>query len=165
MAQMVELDMDALAGEISPALLADMREAELQMKASELAELQMKMDGSIGGGLKREDFRQHAQGTFDGVALDGVSLIERGAPGHWLLGTVYGRDVLKAYLLKMDPDIQVSKWRAQPELDEKLEFVVDALGLRELKEPKTISDRIQYLARMAKLLLDVEDADQGMAIA
>lgn len=40
--------------------------------------------------------------------------------------------------------------RAQPELSEKLEFVVDALGLRELKEPKTISDRIQYLARMAK---------------
>lgn len=68
------------------ALLADMREAELQVrKASELAELQMKMMAL--SAVVQRGLPPACPGTFDGVALDGVSLIERGAPGHWLLGT------------------------------------------------------------------------------
>ncbi len=168
MAQVVELDLNELAGDISPALLDDMQEAETEMQAQALAKQQVAMMAADKGGFKRSDFRQHAQGVFDGVEFDGQpaycidSQSEAGEPAHWLLSTVYGRDVLKAYLAAQHPEIKVSKWRTQPELDPLLEDIIDSLELRHLAEPKSLQERIGYLAKMSRVLMTLDDEDQKM---
>jgi len=168
MAQVVELDLNELAGDISPALLEDMQEAETEMQAQALAEQQLAMMAADKEGFKRSDFRQHAQGVFDGVEFDGQPAqyidpqLQACEPAHWLLSTVYGRDVLKAYLAVQHPEIKVSKWRAQPELDPLLEDVIDSLDLRHLAEPKSLQERIGYLAKMSRILMTLDDEDQKM---
>ena len=171
MAQVVELDLNELAGDISPALLDDMQEAETEMQAQALVEQQLAMITAGKGGFKRSDFRQHAQGVFDGIEFDGQPAqyidpqSQAGEPAHWLLSTVYGRDVLKAYLAAQHPEIKVSKWRTQPELDPLLEDIIDSLELRHLAEPKSLQERIGYLAKISRILMTLDDEDQKMVTA
>ena len=98
-------------------------------------------------------WRQHAQGEFLGQDFN---VYGARAGHHWLLDTLYGRDVLKAYLVKMQPDIAISKWKTQPELNVWLERVIDVLQLRDLEEPEIFSEHVRYVGRMSKLLMGVE---------
>lgn len=161
MAHVVTLDMDELAGDLSPGLLADMGEARREMQAVSLEAPHVKVGSGQGPSLRRGDFRQHAQGVFDGVVLDGQSSLPPlntvGVSRHWLLRTVYGRDVLKAYLAKVQPDLQVSQWRMQPELDGWLQDAVVALGLWDMQEPQTFRTRLKYLIQMGRVMFAFEN--------
>ena len=167
MAHLVTLDMDELAGDLSPGLLADMQEARCDRLAGSLTGQHVRTGSELGQGWRREDFRQHAQGDFGGVVLDGqlapVHPRNMAVSGHWLLGTVYGRDVLKAYLARAQPDLAVSQWRVQLELDVCLEDVITSMGLRDLPEPKTLHDRFQYFVRMSRTMLEIEELGRGLA--
>jgi hypothetical protein len=84
------------------------------------------------------DFRQHP-------AMEGCE-------PHWLLGSIYGRHLLKAKLQQIRPDLQVSMVRQQHEHERLLESVVDVLDLREWPEPITIAQKLcaaRLLLRMA----------------
>ena len=161
MAHVVTLDMDELAGDLSPGLLADMQEARCETQVSPLADLHVKTGLERGPRWRREDFRQHAQGVFDGLVLEGQSSLAPlntvGVSRHWLLSTVYGRDVLKAYLAIVQPDLQISKWRMQSELDGWLQDAVVALGLWDMQEPQTFRTRLKYLIQMGRVMFAFEN--------
>lgn len=161
MAHVVTLDMDELAGELSTGLLADMQEARCETKVSPLADPHVKTDLERGPRWRREDFRQHAQGVFDGVVLEGQSslapLSAVGVSRHWLLRTVYGREVLKAYLTIVQPALPIFKWRMQPELDGWLQDAVVALGLWDMQEPQTFRTRLTYLIQMSRVMFEFEN--------
>lgn len=72
MAHVVTLDMDALAGELSTGLLADLQEAGCEARVSPLEGPHVKTGYGRSPRGRREDFRQHAQGVFDGVVPEGV---------------------------------------------------------------------------------------------
>lgn len=167
MAHLVTLDMDELAGDPSPGLWADMQEAHCEMQALALTDRHVKTGSDPGNGWRREDYRQHAQGVFDGLVLDGQSPLESqmtmGVSRHWLLGTVFGRDVLKAYLARTRPDLLVSKWRRQPGLEGWLEDAMIALGLQDLQQPNTLHDRFQYFVRMSRTTLELDKLGRGLA--
>ena len=160
MAQIVTLDLGEEAATQSQELLADIQAAQIAMET--LARVNARSRDHLGDGMNRHDFRQHAEGTFDGVDFDGHGAIlpmEGDEPTHWLLKTIYGRDVLKTYLALFQPKLKISKWRNQPELDVELEKTIDQLGLRNMPEPKTFGERLRYLAIMSKLTLQSETAD------
>lgn len=75
---------------------------------------------------------------------------------HWLLGAVYGRELLKARLRKVRPELVVPLWRDAPELDPELEAMVDDLGLRGWPEPVTFAARVSYLRQVLALKVEVE---------
>lgn len=54
---------------------------------------------------------------------------------HWMLDFGAGRDLLKAALRKSEPDLYVAYFKAAPELDEKLDAMIDVLGMRDVAEP------------------------------
>lgn len=75
---------------------------------------------------------------------------------HWLLRSVYGRDLLKAKLRKVRPDLKVKYWASQRELDGALECMVDVLELRDWPQPRTIRERCRYLAQVVRLHIAVD---------
>jgi hypothetical protein len=151
MAQIVTLTLDDGFQIPSSSLLADIDEDRQAPRSAGVHST------SIGDGLTRSDFRQHANGTFDGVVFDGYGIVQGSANNfHWMLDSVFGRDVLKGFLAMLRPELKISKWRVQPELNEELNAIVDRLGLRELPEPKSFVERIQYVALMSKLTLQTE---------
>lgn len=82
--------------------------------------------------------------------------VEGPEPPHWLLRAVYGRDLLKAKLRKVRPDLTVKYWASQPELDDALEYMVDVLGLRDWPQPRTAAERVRYLALVLRMHLALE---------
>jgi len=72
MAHVVTLDMDELAGELSPGLLADMQEASCEAWVSPLEGPHVKSGYGRRPRWRREDFRQHARVVFDGVVPEGL---------------------------------------------------------------------------------------------
>lgn len=75
---------------------------------------------------------------------------------HWLLGALYGRDLLKIKLRASRPDLAVPEWKHAAHLDPLLEEMVDELGLREMPEPKSLGQRIAYVKTVAKMALAVK---------
>ncbi len=75
---------------------------------------------------------------------------------HWLLGAVYGRELLKAQLRKARPDLAVPLWRDAPELDTVLEGMVDQLGLRDWAQPVTMHAKVRYLRLVLAMKVAVE---------
>jgi hypothetical protein len=76
---------------------------------------------------------------------------------HWLLSAVYGRDLLKAKLRAVRPDLTVKRWAEQPELNSLLDDMVDALQLRDWPEPKSAMDRVRYVATILKMMCAVDN--------
>jgi hypothetical protein len=159
MAQIVTLTLDANSHTPSSALQADMEQDLHSLRSGGV------YSDSIGAGLTRSDFRQHVNGTFDGVVFDGYGDIHASEKHyHWMLHSVFGRDVLKSYLAMLKPEVTISKWRVQPELNEELNAIVDRLGLRDLPEPKSFVERIQYVALMSKLTLQAESRNHRYSL-
>lgn len=77
-------------------------------------------------------------------------------PPHWLLAAVYGRDLLKAKLKKVRPDLAIPSWRHAAELDPLLEEMVDELGLRNWAQPSSVNSRVRYLKTVLSMLIAVE---------
>lgn len=75
---------------------------------------------------------------------------------HWLLGTLYGRDLLKIKLRAVRPDLDVPEWKHASYLDPLLEEMVDALGLRDVPEPKCFGQRLAYVKTVAWMALAVK---------
>ncbi len=99
--------------------------------------------------LTPSDFRQF-------YSADEIKPAE-GSPVHWLLSAVYGRDLLKAKLRKVRPDLAVPNWRHAPNLDPMLDEMVDELGLRGWAQPTTFNSRIRYLKIVLTMMVAVEN--------
>jgi len=82
----------------------------------------------------------------------GLSTGER----HWLLRAVYGRDLLKAKLRQVRPDLAVKRWAEQRDLDPLLDDMVDALDLRDWPEPVTAAARLRYLPLVLRMMVAVD---------
>ena len=78
------------------------------------------------------------------------------AQAHWLLHTVYGRDLLKAHLRKAHPELGVRYWPRQPELDPALERTIDDLRLRSWPRPRSFADRLRYLMTVVRMKVAIE---------
>lgn len=75
---------------------------------------------------------------------------------HWLLGSVYGRDLLKIKLRISRPEVVVLEWRHAAHLDPLLEEMVDELGLRDMPEPKTFGQRLAYVKTVATMAFSMK---------
>lgn len=75
---------------------------------------------------------------------------------HWLLDALYGRDLLKARLRKVWPDLGVKSWALQEELDHLLERTIDELGLRNWPEPRGHRARLRYVPLVLRMMLAVD---------
>jgi hypothetical protein len=103
--------------------------------------------------LRSLDFRL----SYRGPGVTGYEAGEQPCdPRHWLLGVLYGRDLLKGRLAQLRPDLQVSEWRHQPELDDLLDAMVDDLGLRDWSKPRSIAQWVGYLRKVLSMKLDME---------
>lgn len=76
-------------------------------------------------------------------------------PRHWLLDSVYGRQLLKARLHRERPDLQVSLVREQRELDPKLAVQIELLGLDEWPRPCGIAARFRAFQTQCAMLRDI----------
>lgn len=92
--------------------------------------------------LTTEDFRQHP-------ALEAE-------PRHWLLDSVYGRQLLKAKLREVRPDVNVVLVRQQRELDPMLNTIIDSMDLREWPKPRTISERVMAFRMQLRMAFEIE---------
>jgi hypothetical protein len=94
------------------------------------------------------------------VELDLNAAGETEAPAatarHWLLDAVYGRDLLKAKLRKVRPDMTVPRMRHAEELDHMLDYMIDVLRLRDWPEPVTVKERVRYLRAVLRMMIAVE---------
>lgn len=99
--------------------------------------------------LRAMDYRLY--GTDLGTNALNLSNMQEAEKAHWLVNAAYGRDMLKAHLQARRPDLNVSKWHHQPELDPLLEQIVDGLGLRHWPKPESIKDMMTYLRRAMEL--------------
>jgi hypothetical protein len=100
--------------------------------------------------LAASDFRQHYRPEPD---VQG----KPGAEPHWLLSAVYGRDLLKAKLRKVRPDLLVPSWRHAADLDPLLDEMVDLLGLRCWNAPVGVAAKVCYLRLVLAMLVAVEN--------
>lgn len=75
---------------------------------------------------------------------------------HWLLDALYGRDLLKAKLRKVRPDLQVKRWAVQQDIDHLLEPMVDGLGLRDWPEPSGAGAKLRYVPLILRMMLAVD---------
>jgi len=64
---------------------------------------------------------------------------------HWLLGTAFGRDLLKMRLRQVEPQMDVPEWRYAEYLDPELERMVDDLGLRDISKPSTMWQTLKFM--------------------
>lgn len=74
---------------------------------------------------------------------------------HWLLDSIYGRDLLKERLRQLAPDFQIAGRGEAYELDPILERLVDDLRVRDWVKPRTLRQRIVYLRAVLRLTLRV----------
>ncbi|NCT98702.1 MAG: hypothetical protein GXD23_15150 [Comamonadaceae bacterium] len=74
---------------------------------------------------------------------------------HWLLGTAFGRDLLKMRLRQVEPDLNVPEWKYAAHLDPKLERMVDDLGLREVAKPRTAWETLKFMKIASSSMLAV----------
>ena len=88
-----------------------------------------------------ECFRQHYHPDCDDSAHWEGELPER----HWLLDSVYGRNMLKAQVRLAEPGLFVPAWREAPDLDDKLEAMIEVMGLRNWPKPQTMRDKLRYV--------------------
>lgn len=106
------------------------------------------------------EFRQHYQPEDGDLAMseecpDQQEAIEH----HWLLRTNYGRNMLKAQLRVIEPGLVVPAWSVAHELDDKLDAMVDVLGLRDWARPKTFREKMTYLKYVLLTEAALEDGD------
>ena len=64
---------------------------------------------------------------------------------HWLLNTIWGRELLKTKLRQVRPYLLVPHWRELPELEPLLDEIIDELGLKEWRRPRGLVARLRYL--------------------
>lgn len=88
-------------------------------------------------------------------AMDAVG--DHAVARHWLLDAVYGRDLLKAKLRKVRPDMTVPRMRHATELDHMLDYMVDVMGLRNWPEPVSFLERARYLRVVLRMMFAVEN--------
>lgn len=81
--------------------------------------------------------------------------IRSGSRRHWLLGAVYGRDLLKSRLRQLRPDLHVPIWDDAHELDPLLDHMIDDLGLRDWPEPRGLKERCRYLKAVTAMMVAV----------
>ncbi|MDR7097577.1 hypothetical protein [Hydrogenophaga laconesensis] len=72
---------------------------------------------------------------------------------HWLLGTVFGRDLLKMRLRQVEPGLKVPEWKYAAHLDPKLERMVDDLDLRERVKPSTLGETLKFMTLASRSML------------
>lgn len=77
-----------------------------------------------------------------------ISMKKNDAPNsinhHWLVGSYYGREALKAELRISFPGMQVPAWSWGESLDNHLNDMVNKLGLQNLLKPEGFLQHVRY---------------------
>lgn len=89
------------------------------------------------------DFRQNFTPTpaFDATAR------------HWMLDFEPARDLLKAALRRTEPNTDVAFWGPVPELDAKLNCMIDVVGLRDAALPVNNVEQFRATVKFFFLML------------
>jgi hypothetical protein len=101
------------------------------------------MPHSVHPRLSAQDFRQHPAIETE--------------PRHWLLDSVYGRQMLKTRLRIDRPDLKVSMLFWQRRLDPQLRVVIELLDLSDWPEPRTLKERLKASWLHLKMTTRIED--------
>jgi hypothetical protein len=72
-------------------------------------------------------------------------------PRHWLLDTVFGRELLKDRLRQLAPTLHLPKFADGYEYDAVLELLVDDLDVRGWQRPSTLKEQFVYLRNVTRL--------------
>lgn len=77
-------------------------------------------------------------------------------PRHWLLDSIYGRELLKDRLCQLVPDLQISGRGEAHELDPIFDRLIDDLRVRDWQRPRTLKQRLTYLRDVLRLTRQVQ---------
>ena len=80
------------------------------------------------------------------------------AQRHWLLDSLYGRELLKKELRRRMPELHISDWREHRELDPLLDLLLDELALRGWEKPRTVRQRVKYVLTALRLTSEIHAA-------
>lgn len=72
-------------------------------------------------------------------------------PRHWLLDTIFGRELLKHRLVQLVPSVAVSLWSECHKFDAVFDLLIDDLGLRGWERPKSMRARVAYFRTIVRL--------------
>jgi len=76
-------------------------------------------------------------------------------PRHWLLDSIYGRELLMLRMRQLVPSVSLSIWSDGYEYDVILDLLIDDLRLRDWKRPVGLRNRLAYLKTIFRLLLQL----------
>lgn len=79
-------------------------------------------------------------------------------PPHWLLESIYGRQLLKTKLRIVRPDLQIQALFDSPAHEELLDPIIDELSLRDWRRPETALERLAAIRLMLKMTLAIAEA-------
>jgi hypothetical protein len=82
-------------------------------------------------------------------------------PRHWLLDTIFGREVLKHRLVQLAPSVPVPLWSECHEFDGVFDLLIDELGLRGWERPKSMRARIAYFRTILLLSRQLHSGAAG----
>lgn len=77
-------------------------------------------------------------------------------PRHWLLDSIYGRELLKCRLFQLAPDFQISGRGEAHELDDIFDRLIDDLRVRDWLRPCSLKDRLTYVRDVIRLTRQIQ---------
>ncbi|MDP3759726.1 MAG: hypothetical protein Q8R01_04320 [Ramlibacter sp.] len=79
---------------------------------------------------------------------------------HWLLDSVYGRELLVLKLRQLGLDLVMPTCSDASDLEALLCHVVEVLGIGAWPKPSGLAQRLRYLRTVLRMMLDLRDARQ-----
>jgi hypothetical protein len=79
---------------------------------------------------------------------------------HWLLDSLYGRELLMLKLEQLGLDLIVPTHRGPREFDALLCHVIEVLGIGAWRKPEGLAQRLRYLRTVIRMMVDVRAGHQ-----
>lgn len=76
---------------------------------------------------------------------------------HWLLNSIYGRQLLKEKLRTERPDLHVRALFDAPQHEALLDAMIDVLDLRCWSRPRGLAEKVAAVRRMLQMTLDISE--------
>lgn len=79
---------------------------------------------------------------------------------HWLLDSVYGRELLVLKLRQLGLDLVMPTSSDATDVDTLLCHVIEVLGISAWPKPRGLAQRLRYLRTLLRMMLDVHQRGQ-----
>lgn len=86
--------------------------------------------------------------------------LEVASQRHWLLDSLYGRELLMLKLEQLGLDLVVPNCGDPRESDALLCHVIEVLGIGAWRKPKGLAQRLRYLRTVLRMMVDVRAGRQ-----